>query len=300
MQAFLKSTAVALACLGASASSLAIDLLPPGKSNPPAADIERGRQSGNPLDATGGSSFDPRSLTGGVTLMRLLGGATGPERRPLSTADQVAIWKALTKSGVHFSYQLSRGRWVQQACFTERSLGDKSAAIREEIAPAGLDGCPVVTLPGEPLGEPVWLQGVPVNTDRMKRSFMIARPTASEWRSAASSVDLRCVLNDKLSTEPSIAADLSAKLEKFPIGEAKSGESILLRVTAHFDRAAIKQALGGGKDDAAATRDLMMMNRCASVEVWTYEVSPRGRWALSPGGNLPGTAQPISRPELQY
>ncbi len=299
MQAFIKSAAVALAFLGASAPSLAIDVLPPGKSHPPAADIERGRQSGNPLDATGGSSFDPRSLTGGVTLTRLLGGAMGPEKRPLSTADQVAIWKALAKSGVHFSYQLFSGRWVQQACFIERSLGDKSAAIRGEIAPAGLDGCPIVTLPGEPLGEPVWLQGVPVNTDRMKRSFMIARPAASQWRSAASSDDLRCVVNDKLSSEAPIAADLSAKLEKFPIGEAKSGESILLRVTAHFNRAAIKQALDGGKDDAAAAR-AMMMNRCASVEVWTYEVSPRGGWTQSPGGNLPGTVQPISRPELQY
>ncbi len=296
MRLSLKPLAAAVLFLASAAPALAADPSPAERTTRP--DRPERADARSPLAAMGGSTFDPQSLTGAVTLERLLQGLA-PNRGLMPTVDLVGegramklandvgalgayggdrlspdqlahLRRALSHSGVSFEYRVVQAQKIAVSCtgMEEKSLRADSLKPQQCVGYTKL-----LTL--EP---PTYLLGRLANREARNATFVLSP-----------SPERRQTREDGL-TKPTCSPDSAwfdavpkaATAESFPAGDLKNLEMAstpvtLLEVSALIDQRVLGQVLGKDEERTLNTTPMFKDKAsCIRSSVWTFAVPSRG------------------------
>ncbi len=294
MRLSLKPLVAAMLCLSSAAPALAATPFTTERSDRQ----ERSDRSDarSPLAAMGGSTFDPHSLTGAVTLERVLQGlapnrgfmpgmdlASGARATDLAneaspsgaswvdslSPDQLAhLRKALSHSGVTFEYRVMQAQKISFPCPGSES---RFSQIEDPRAPR----CFTYSI-GALMEEPTYLVGQLAHRGLRNATFVLSRPP-----------ELRQARLAEVS-KPSCALESSPdyrKLEQARVGTAalavsdwpwSLGRSVtLIQVSALVDQRVLGKAPGKvpAKDaEMYARGDLTHAPSCVRSAVWAFDL----------------------------
>ena len=296
MRLSLKPLAAAILFLASAAPALAADPSPAERAAQP--DRPDRADARSPLAAIGGSTFDPQSLTGAVTLERLLQGLA-PNRGLMPTVDLVeegrakklandvgplgAYWvdrlsphqlahlrRALSHSGVSFEYRVMQAQKIAVSC-----AGMEQRSLRpDDLKPDQCFGYVDV----RPLEQPTYLLRHLANKGARNATFVLSP-----------SPERRQTREDGLS-KPTCSPDSAwfdavpkeVRPESFAAGELKnlamgSSTVTLLEVSALIDQRVLGQVLGKDEERTLNTTPMFKDKAsCIRSSVWTFAVPSRG------------------------
>jgi len=292
MRLSLKPLAAAMLFLASAMPAVAADASPAEYSAWP--DRPERSDPHSPLNAMGGSTFDPQSLTGAVTLERLLQGLT-PNRGLIPTMDVVgdgrakrlasevgplgAYWvdrlsrdqlahlrRALSHSGVTFEYRVLQAQKIAVSC----AGMEQKSPLAEGLKPDQCFGYVDV----RPLEQPTYLLRHLANRGARNATFVLSPPPERRQTREGGLSKPSCSpdsgLFDRVPKE--------AMIDSFVTGDVKNlapGASsvTLLEVSALIDQRVLGQVLG--KNDERTFNGTAMLKdkaSCMRSSVWTFAV----------------------------
>lgn len=306
MRLSLKPLVAAMLCLSSAAPALAAPPFPTERADRQERSDRADARS--PLAAMGGSTFDPHSLTGAVTLERVLQGLA-PNRgfmpgmdlagvaRATNLANEAspsgASWvnslspdqlahlrKALSHSGVTFEYRVIQAKKIPVPC----PGAESKARIEDPRAPR----CFTYSM-GALMEEPTYLVSQLAHRGLRNATFVLSRPPELSQARLAEPSKPSCALESNLDNR---------KLEQARFGNAEVAESevlwhlggsvTLIQVSALVDQRVLGKAPGKvpAKDaEIYAKGYLPHAPSCIRSAVWEFDL-PSGdkRLTSSPKG----------------
>lgn len=306
MRLSLKPLVAAMFCLAGMAPAWAAE--------PVSADAPQRPHARSPLAALGGSTFDPSSLTGAVTLDRVLEGlalqrdmndyapssaATAPSVSRSApgldklSPDQLAhLRTALGRSGIGFEYRVMAAKKMPVPCVREEEKLAQAQDLKEARCFAyGI---------GEPLQPPTYLLGHLANRGLRNATFVLSRPTERRLGREAEMSKPSCAPDSPLSyrtfeQSPRQGAALGAALLTPHLWGMESMPVTLLQVSALIDRRVLDEMRGKGAGTEANAK-ARYEAYCLRSSVWTYDLSGTGmRLLTNPNGELNQFQTPLTQ-----
>ncbi len=297
MRLHLKPLVAAVLCLAGAAHAASLVVDKPGTEPDPAPSKgPQGIDKRSPLTALGGSTFDPRSLTGAVTLERLIQELTrrteeadrsfaGSVRRPPVQSEIAHIRDALSRSGVLFTYQVSKATRLESDCSDAEQWRTGSTQLLRKSC--------VRYVEPYPIDEPVLLSSKWSSRGVTNATFVLTgpmqwsnsdkgKPLEEVQRATPEGVPVNACANEKDAT---LRRQVFSKVVEIP-GDGPPSEPPkvktvqLLTVMATLDMSALK-SIRDPRDPRDPRGTTYLANakerepECTSAMVWAFELPAR-------------------------
>lgn len=307
MRLSLKPLAAAMLFLASAMPAVAADASPAEYSAWP--DRTERSDSHSPLNAMGGSTFDPQSLTGAVTLERLLQGLA-PNRGLMPTIDAVgdgrakrlasevgplgAYWvdrlsrdqlahlrRALSHSGVTFEYRVMQAQKIAVSCAGMEQKSRWADGLKPDQCFGYVDV--------RPLEQPTYLLRHVANRGARNATFVLSPPPVRRQTQEGSLIKPSCSPDsdgfDQVQKEARLDSFAASGIKNLAPG---SSSVTLLEVSALIDQRVLGQVLGK-YDERTRNGTAMLKDKasCMRSSVWTVALPSQGmRLIRDPVGDV--------------